>query len=848
MVFLLTLGCNKDVPLETGEGLFRAGCPIAGEAHARVLADPEERPFGSDAIAKPGDVVLLNEEAAWVIGDPTAPVTYIDYGGNPVDAIRVKDCEQLADERFGELGFLVGELHLDDWQTSVLRMFEGESMTIVEDGSDGGAAVVEVYGRDARFYLVELTLLEEAYLDGKELWPAEPFGLEMTVRYTLEPNDPVLQTEVLFEGTSSETHELMAALIEFPTDRGRRVTFADSAASMAGFTMDLGVPWVGTSDGLSSTAITIPDARLSRMGISGVTVLVDADMALEPFPIAEGDVGSMQALLSVGAGGTSEATCALSAHNPEPIPGKPVAVVRVSGSAPGADLVEVWAPNNSGVLDLLDTVAVTDGGVFDTWLTDLGEGLSLRAVGEGRNDGAFVDLDGDVSDLELPVEPRGDLGVFVVDSDGEPITTRVQLQGETSSVHYPLSGELVHVPPGTYDVYVSKGYEWEIWEGVVSVPGTLSISLEQVVEHPGWRSTDSHIHNEPSADSRVLPEDRARTVAAAGLDGIVTTDHEAIVDLSWAALAVDEEPTFLLGSEITATFPEHSNAWPFPVVEDHPRGDPVDWYELGFPGIYAATRARGAEVIQINHARVNGECGILCVLDWDRASEPGMDAARFLVEGEVWSWDFDAFEVLNSTRCPFLDPADPRHTGAFTDWLAFHNLGHRVTGMAVTDAHGLDMPGVPRTYLDVETHGDEVTATLAGAAVMSAGAFAEVSIGEVGPGGTTSSTTLDIVVRALPQIDVTEVMVLANCELVETLSATDPYEVDKLSTRLELELEEDSHVVVLGFGELRMPTGLGDDYDPATVPRFISNPIFVDLDGDGWTPPGPRDCWTPLAL
>ncbi len=45
-------------------------------------------------------------------------------------------------------------------------------------------------------------------------------------------------------------------------------------------------------------------------------------------------------------------------------------------------------------------------------------------------------------------------------------------------------------------------------------------------------------------------------------------------------------------------------------------------------------------------------------------------------------------------------------------------------------------------------------------------------------------------------------------------------------------------MVVLGFGTASMPRGL-KSYNPATVPRFITNPIFIDADDDGsWSPPG----------
>lgn len=64
----------------------------------------------------------------------------------------------------------------------------------------------------------------------------------------------------------------------------------------------------------------------------------------------------------------------------------------------------------------------------------------------------------------------------------------------------------------------------------------------------------------------------------------------------------------------------------------------------------------------------------------------------------------------------------------------------------------------------------------------------------------------------------------------------------KLDTSLELLFESDAHVVVAGFGRNAMPRGLRN-YDPTRVLRFVTNPIFVDADGDGeFTPPGGKTC------
>lgn len=843
-MLLLALSCTR-APEDTasfGEGLFEQGCPVGGESLARTLVSDTERPWGSDATARAGDVMLMNAHAAWVIQDVAAPQTYVHYGGNVIDGVPVTGCEQAAGESFGEVGYLVGELFLDDFAASSIRMFRGEQVEIVADGSDGGDAIVEVHGVDDRFWLVELTLLRGDYVDGGDKRPSDPYGMDMTVRYTLSPDSPVLQTEFLVEGTDAAAGgEYMTGMVLFPSDHHDRVAFAGSEFSVAGLSMDLNVPWVATSDGDAAHAISFPDTNLASTGIAGVSVLVDAGLALDPVRIGPGNSMSTALAFSVAAGETSDASCHL-AELPMKLAGT------VDGDVEGA-VIEVWATNIAGDLDRLDRVQVASDGSFSTWVEDLGGDWYLRVVGEGRHDGELVQAAPGSEDVQLTAPEVGYLTASVT-VDGLPAAARVQLSGDARHVIYATPDQPTWpVPPGEYDVVVTRGWEVSSWTGTVTIDGDSSVSadLTTVVDTTGWISIDSHIHSEPSSDSGVLPEDRARTVAAAGLDSIVTTDHEAIVDLGWAPAAVGDDAHFMLGSEVTATIPEHTNAWPFPVREDHARGEPVEWFGEGFPGIFENTRERGAEVIQLNHFRKNGECGILCVLDWDRQGEPGMDdPSRFLIEGGIWSWDFDAAEIQNGFSSPFLDPENPRTTGAFEDWMAFHNLGHRVTGMAVTDAHGLELPGSPRTYLrGTADDASIVEATLGGHAVMSMGAFADVSIGEAGPGDLASPGDLSVVVTALPEIDVVEVLVLANCALVATLEADDPSAVTKLDAVVSFELEQDAHVVVLGFGQGAMPDGYDASYNAANTPRFIANPIFVDVDGDGeWTAPGPQECWT----
>ncbi len=881
LVTLLLLGCaphpsptGDTPPHETGEGLFLGGCPEAGRATARILTEVSEQPWGfEDPLAAPGDVLLLNERAAFVIQAPDDPRTYYHYGGMPIDAVAVDGCEQAGPELFGELGLVIGQLDLANFGQSGMHMIRGESVEIVSDGSGGGPVIVDVHATDDRFWLVELTLMRREYENGGRKLLEDPYGLDITLRYTLEPDDAALRLDVLLGG-EPVTDGFLVGAVAFPSDRTENTAYASGGLAVGGIGFDVGVAWSGDASASGSSAIAMPGAALARTEIAGVTVLVDVNHVAAPLSV--GDQASF--LVGVSAGDGASAAAALEPHLDDPVPGFATAwhdvagsVVGPSGDAVAGALVELAAANDDGDWRTLTTLVTNAQGRFAGRTLAVGEGAwRVVATGAGRDDGAAVEVDpAAATALALDIGAEGAVTVNVRDDAGLPLPVRVELERTdgTVIVGYPGEGNPdIAVPPGTWTAYVSRGYEYAVATATVEVlpggVGTVELTLPRVVDTSGWASFDSHVHSGPSADSTVLPADRMRTAAGSGLDAVISTDHEAIVDLSDALVEAGVEAwlTYGLGSEVTASLPEHTNAWPFPVTDDV-RGDPVRWYELAFGGIYAAERARGARVIQLNHSRVNGECGILCILDWDRLTDPPMmddpEALGVPPGTAIWSWDFDSSEVLNGLRSPYLDAGDPRHTGALVDWFAFHNLGHRVTGVGVTDEHGMDTPGTPRTYVTVadDTQGgftadDLADGVLGGAAQISAGAFARVTVDGAGPGDLVTvrggQAQLRLEVQALPEIDVTRVDVLVDCDIAVRIDATDPAGVVKLDDARSLSLDGDAYVVVVAVGTGAMPRGI-EGYAASQVPRVTVNPIFVDGDGDGvWTPPGPKSCdWTP---
>jgi len=870
---------DDDDSVATGDGLFTQGCPQEGASFARLLASDNEAPWGETAIAAAGDVVLGNSTAAWVIAAPgDNPRTWYHYGGVPIDAVPVDGCEQAGPERFGVVGWVLGQLNLFDFPQSSLRMFRGEEIEIVSDGSDGGPSIVDVHGVDDRFWLVEYELIRAAYEDGNPKPMTQPYGMDITVRYTLEPDQPVLDVQIRMTGTTADDDFIAGSLL-FPADRTLEHAFSNGSIGAGGVDLDTQVPWFAAGSSEGSFAIGVPEGTGSRTTFSGVTGFLDLDLLLEPAPVSPGTTQIARLALSVGAGGTGSATAPLMDHLPTPFPEGQAGGVVVNGTvrdpdgeAVGNGYVWVEAETTGGDFELLDTFALDGDGVFSGVLAPVGASRwRVYASANGRDNSEVIEIEAaPMGEIDLVLGRSGSVNPTIRDGDGTGLPARVEFERTDGAIFVRWAhpnGAALPVPPGDYSAWVSRGYEWGIEQVEITIPEdgetSLDVTLEREFETRGWASIDSHVHSEPSPDSRMLPEDRMLTGAASGLDVIITTDHEAIIDLSPAveSAGLTNFIQTSLGQEVTAPLPEHTNAWPLPPRPEVPRGDHVKWYEHTLEGIWAAERERGAQIVQLNHSRVNGNCNFMCIVDWNRLTgEPTETDPTLLglrADESLWSWDLDSMEVMNGLRSPFMDPDSPRNTGSFEDNMAMHNLGHQVTAMAVTDSHGAGPPGQPRTYVAVteDTQGEVpeeqlVAGVQLGAAQMSAGAFAsELSIDGVGPGElvTTSENEVQLALRieALPEVDVQHITVLANCDEVAEFVSDAPDAAVKFDSAVSLQLTADAHVVVLAFGANPMPRGLRN-YG-TSVPRLVTSPIFVDVDGNGiFDAPGGKECnWTP---
>jgi hypothetical protein len=348
-----------------------------------------------------------------------------------------------------------------------------------------------------------------------------------------------------------------------------------------------------------------------------------------------------------------------------------------------------------------------------------------------------------VQDMALP--STGTLSVTVIDDGSSPVPARVTVVGLDPSPELTLSSGLLgpettgvfrdqndiipfgltqalytdsagvvtlDVEPGSYQVVVSRGTEWSIYETPVTITaGATSMvagQIAQVLDTTGFISSDYHVHGVASADSRVSDSDRVRQFAGEGVDNIIMTDHHAHTDLTpiIASLGFTSFVHSTIGEEVTTWDAGHYNAYPFTVDPTIPSGGSSDWGRAAPAGMdfvaYGAYIADPAEVetiilnnptatpdtvIQINHISSH-----FVPLQIDTSAVPpttgitGPERREFRMDptsGDLFH-PFTALELWNGD--------DRGHQAEFLEdrigiWMNLLNQGLLTTAIADTDTH-----------------------------------------------------------------------------------------------------------------------------------------------------------------
>jgi hypothetical protein len=426
-----------------------------------------------------------------------------------------------------------------------------------------------------------------------------------------------------------------------------------------------------------------------------------------------------------------------------------------------------------------------------------------------------------------------------------PILTGRGWETAKNSV-FPM-GETVEVllPAGVYVAASSRGPQYTREARVIEVVGgeneALEFRLEKAVEAAGMLALDTHMHTQYSDGSTSIGE-RLRSVAAEGLEAIVSTDHNFVSDYrpDLERLGLVKELAVIVGNEVTArTGSIHYNAFPVKIRPDEAKNGAISVEDDTPATLFGLSRTKDpGSLVHLNHPRSRG---LGYFLTYDLESETAASAKA------PFSMDFDVMEAMNGAKFG----GSNRLT--IEDWFRFLNRGYPVRVVGSSDAHGIDggEPGYSRTY--VLYHGPKasgldqsavIKAIKEGRSFVTNGPL--VSVRADGRGGLgdlvkapKKRVDLEVRVTGAPWLDVSEVRLVVNGERREPLpmKGGDGRTV-KFRDRIRLLLESDAWVVVEVRGrpslypviQQRASDGLAEN---AAFPYALTNPVFVDVDGNG---------------
>ncbi|MEO8602652.1 MAG: hypothetical protein ABI629_08755 [bacterium] len=724
----------------------------AGAVVARRITDRGDLIRGPLADGQVGDWLLANATARFIIQNAPQRDLYSvgTYGGNLIDAE------------------LVGHEGLDNFleiqpAVQIETVINAQTVEIVNDGSDGSAAIIRTCGPDDVLDFVNpSTIIEDI---GNLPFPAsaddKDYNVDGCTEYVLEADVPyVKMVTTLYNHDDIERGFFVgdylnaAGQVEQWTSAnaglGEQLTNTLGVMSFIGF---------GEAAGVDYAHVTLPIPGAATPGSSfftaaGVSYVMQSNSVIgvilggpPSFFVPANGSNSFTRYFAVGDGSGGNALDL--EHLVKRVPVGSLAGCVTIGGQPAPQVRVAVGPVANGAINAVTAIFVTgpDGCYAGTLLPGAygvaGARHDVPYEGSGVTPvvHSLTVVEGQTATQDIALPATGRLQVRVTDGSGAAMPARVSILGFDSSpeVVYPgsdvtglfydqkeaLPFGYVHieytdsdgeasfdVEPGSYQVAVSRGVEYSLFEQPITVtagaPVDVSAELVRVIDTPGFISSDHHVHGINSADSRVPHSERVRQFAGEGVDNIIMTDHHSHTDLMPTIDRLDFEPFVhaTIGEEVTTWNYGHYNAYPMLIDDTRATGGSTDWAgaapagrDFVEYGAYSLTPAQLRDlaehgplstpdtIIQINHIDDH-----FTPLQIDTALVPPQsfvspaDKLRFRLDpdsGNLFA-PFRALELWNGSgrgkQSEFLD----LRIGV---WFNLLNQGLITTAIADTDTH-----------------------------------------------------------------------------------------------------------------------------------------------------------------
>ncbi|MBK9371883.1 MAG: CehA/McbA family metallohydrolase [Deltaproteobacteria bacterium] len=596
-------------------------------ARASVMTDLSQGIGGPKALAQPGDVVLENDRVRFVVMGGRTSIGPGLFGGTIIDAdLQRADptfSQGRGNDRFAEL--------IPTVNMNVAMTDEPEEVVIVNDGSDGGPAIVRAVGESEPFISLlgglwaivgapDFTIITEY-----ELAPGDSYVTMRTTAF-FGPQDTLPDSTTAVPGATGSLPLLTYALEtgvafgDFYLQGGHVDVFAPGmgfdedgavyAAEVEGrntfhdpFVLDfIGGSAEGVSYALASLdgEMFVPLFTSSQTAGFGAGVEGDVDDSdrfppltaltyTRVFALGDGDIGSA---LEVVWTARQEAGVALSlgsvsgnVYDPRSL--HPLSGVKVFAYAPGAETPTLEWTTDVSLDDHVDDgsfAGVLPVGDWELLVHEQGRPLNARLPITVRADSPLTltllaGRSGDVSfhifdeqDMQVPAK------VTILPADGGPVVRDPVLgdgyiAGDPEAIVFCPHGACeVRLPPGDYVAYATRGPEYELGIQSFTVradqPAKIELTVVRSVDTTGFVSADFHVHSAPSHDSGVSLPDRVGTMVAEHVEFFISSDHDYISDFRPVIEDLGLEPFVATAVGLEVTPVELGHYLAFPVRRD----------------------------------------------------------------------------------------------------------------------------------------------------------------------------------------------------------------------------------------------------------------------------------------
>ncbi len=535
---------------------------------------------------------------------------------------------------------------------------------------------------------------------------------------------------------------------------------------------------------------------------------------------------------------------------------------------------DVWVTQNSEPY----ATGRTDAQGWIQFMLPHGEfGVRVFESQRGKCDFKITGDQPHAAQVDLPAP--GYVKAHITDAKGAPIPCKVQFvgaQGTATPDFFVDSGDHAvkncyyshdgvfrqAIAPGQYDVIISYGPEHDAVFTAITVERgrdtALQAKLVHTVDTTGWISGEFHSHSSPSGDNTSSQLGRVLNLLCEQIDFAPCTEHQRIDSYApiLESLSVTARMATCTGMELTGSPGDinHQNAFPLrytPFTQDG-GGPTTDSDPLKQIQRLALWDDGAEKLVQQNHPN-------LIRYARDKNLDGKGDGGYAEMFGHM-----DVIEVhpLEAILKPATIDKDKKiNTGKnrIHAWLQLINDGLYIPGVVNTDAHyNFHGSGWRRNWIPSKTDDpaqiqtlDVVHACERGQMVMSTGPFMEVTVSaadhKVGPGETIlksgGDATIHVRVQCPNWFDIDRVQILVNGRAVPEYNFTRTTHADhfgqtvvKFDQTIPVKLTGDAHLIVVAVGD---HSTLGPVMGPGQgklKPIAVSNPVFMDVDGDGkWT-------------